>query len=100
MKIVTTFDDHAHFSRAQPISSSAVPAATGKNPSPLNGCERRLALKLPSLFMERVEAYAPWTPFSPDKTPDLHELIGGCALRTGARREPLAALWAESRRTI
>ncbi|WP_053240062.1 ribonucleoside-diphosphate reductase subunit alpha [Pleomorphomonas koreensis] len=31
---------------------------------------------IPDLFMERVEADATWTLFSPDETPDLHDLYG------------------------
>ncbi|WP_026785191.1 ribonucleoside-diphosphate reductase subunit alpha [Pleomorphomonas koreensis] len=31
---------------------------------------------IPDLFMERVEADGPWTLFSPDETPDLHDLHG------------------------
>ncbi len=31
---------------------------------------------VPDLFMERVEADADWTLFSPDETPDLHDLYG------------------------
>lgn len=31
---------------------------------------------VPDLFMERVEAEAGWTLFSPDETPDLHDLYG------------------------
>lgn len=31
---------------------------------------------VPDLFMERVMADAPWTLFSPDDTPDLHDLYG------------------------
>jgi ribonucleoside-diphosphate reductase alpha chain len=31
---------------------------------------------VPDLFMERVEADAAWTLFSPDETPDLHDLYG------------------------
>jgi ribonucleoside-diphosphate reductase alpha chain len=31
---------------------------------------------VPDLFMERVEADATWTLFSPDETPDLHDLHG------------------------
>jgi ribonucleoside-diphosphate reductase alpha chain len=31
---------------------------------------------VPDLFMERVEADAHWTLFSPDETPDLHDLYG------------------------
>jgi ribonucleoside-diphosphate reductase alpha chain len=31
---------------------------------------------VPDLFMERVEADGPWTLFSPDEVPDLHELTG------------------------
>lgn len=31
---------------------------------------------IPDLFMERVEADGTWTLFSPDETPDLHELYG------------------------
>ncbi|MFG1296654.1 ribonucleoside-diphosphate reductase subunit alpha [Xanthobacter variabilis] len=31
---------------------------------------------VPDLFMERVEAGADWTLFSPDETPDLHNLYG------------------------
>ncbi|MBS7554262.1 ribonucleoside-diphosphate reductase subunit alpha [Ancylobacter dichloromethanicus] len=31
---------------------------------------------VPDLFLERVEADGPWTLFSPDETPDLHDLTG------------------------
>jgi ribonucleoside-diphosphate reductase alpha chain len=31
---------------------------------------------VPDLFMQRVAADAPWTLFSPDETPDLHDLYG------------------------
>lgn len=31
---------------------------------------------VPDLFMQRVEADGPWTLFSPDEVPDLHELTG------------------------
>ncbi|MDT3379282.1 ribonucleoside-diphosphate reductase subunit alpha [Labrys neptuniae] len=31
---------------------------------------------VPDLFMERVEQDGPWTLFSPDETPDLHDLYG------------------------
>ncbi len=31
---------------------------------------------IPDLFMQRVEADAEWTLFSPDETPDLHDLYG------------------------
>ena len=31
---------------------------------------------VPDLFLERVEADGPWTLFSPDETPDLHNLFG------------------------
>ena len=31
---------------------------------------------IPDLFMQRVEAGAQWTLFSPDETPDLHDLYG------------------------
>lgn len=31
---------------------------------------------VPDLFMQRVEANADWTLFSPDETPDLHDLYG------------------------
>ncbi len=31
---------------------------------------------IPDLFMERVEADGPWTLFSPDEVPDLHDLYG------------------------
>ncbi len=31
---------------------------------------------VPDLFMERVEEDGPWTLFSPDETPDLHDLYG------------------------
>jgi ribonucleoside-diphosphate reductase alpha chain len=31
---------------------------------------------IPDLFMERVAADGPWTLFSPDETPDLHDLYG------------------------
>ncbi len=36
---------------------------------------------VPDLFMERVEAGAEWTLFSPDEVPDLHDLYGA-AFRT------------------
>lgn len=31
---------------------------------------------VPDLFMERVQSDGPWTLFSPDETPDLHDLYG------------------------
>ncbi|MCB8829873.1 hypothetical protein LJD47_33155, partial [Escherichia coli] len=31
---------------------------------------------VPDLFMSRVEKDEPWTLFSPDETPDLHDLYG------------------------
>ncbi|MDQ0346140.1 ribonucleoside-diphosphate reductase subunit alpha [Ancylobacter vacuolatus] len=31
---------------------------------------------VPDLFLQRVEADGPWTLFSPDETPDLHDLTG------------------------
>ena len=31
---------------------------------------------VPDLFMQRVEADGEWTLFSPDETPDLHDLYG------------------------
>jgi ribonucleoside-diphosphate reductase alpha chain len=34
------------------------------------------AVWIPDLFMERVEADGPWTLFSPDEVPDLHEIYG------------------------
>jgi ribonucleoside-diphosphate reductase alpha chain len=34
------------------------------------------ALWVPDLFMQRVRADGPWTLFSPDEVPDLHELYG------------------------
>ncbi|MCS0504743.1 ribonucleoside-diphosphate reductase subunit alpha [Ancylobacter mangrovi] len=36
---------------------------------------------VPDLFMERVQSDGPWTLFSPDETPDLHDLTGA-AFRT------------------
>ena len=42
------------------------------------------AVWIPDLFMARVEADGPWTLFSPDEVPDLHEIYG----RAFAERYP------------
>ena len=65
------------------------------------------AVWIPDLFMQRVEADGPWTLFSPDEVPDLHEIYGRAfaeryreAEARAARGElhlhrtvPAAALW-------
>jgi ribonucleoside-diphosphate reductase alpha chain len=38
--------------------------------------DMNIANWIPDLFMQRVEADASWTLFSPDETPDLHDLYG------------------------
>ena len=51
---------------------------------------------VPDLFMQRVEADGEWTLFSPDETPDLHDLYGkpfaeryaAYEAKAGARRNP------------
>ncbi len=45
---------------------------------------------LPDLFMQRVQAGGQWTLFSPDETPDLHELYGAAFARRYAEYERLA----------
>ena len=35
-----------------------------------------IAVWIPDLFMKRVLADADWTLFSPDETPELHEIYG------------------------
>ena len=42
------------------------------------------ALWIPDLFMQRVEADGPWTLFSPDECPALHDAVGA-GLRDGVR---------------
>jgi ribonucleoside-diphosphate reductase alpha chain len=46
---------------------------------------------IPDLFMRRVAADAPWTLFSPDETPDLHDLTGRAFERAYERHEQRAA---------
>ncbi|WP_291547259.1 ribonucleoside-diphosphate reductase subunit alpha [Bosea sp. (in: a-proteobacteria)] len=46
---------------------------------------------VPDLFMERVEADAEWTLFSPDETPDLHDLYGKAFRKAYEAREAQAA---------
>jgi len=46
---------------------------------------------VPDLFMERVEADGTWTLFSPDETPDLHELYGSAFKAAYERYEAKAA---------
>jgi ribonucleoside-diphosphate reductase alpha chain len=45
---------------------------------------------LPDLFMQRVQQGGQWTLFSPDETPDLHELYGAAFARRYAEYEQLA----------
>ena len=42
----------------------------------LRNHELNIAAWIPDLFMQRVEADGDWTLFSPDETPDLHDLYG------------------------
>ena len=42
----------------------------------LRNHELNIASWIPDLFMQRVEADAEWTLFSPDEVPDLHDLYG------------------------
>ncbi len=46
---------------------------------------------IPDLFMQRVAADAPWTLFSPDETPDLHDLTGSAFERAYVEHERRAA---------
>jgi ribonucleoside-diphosphate reductase alpha chain len=46
---------------------------------------------IPDLFMRRVAADAPWTLFSPDETPDLHDLTGRAFERAYEEHERRAA---------
>ncbi len=46
---------------------------------------------IPDLFMKRVKANAPWTLFSPNDTPDLHDLFGAAFEKRYAEYEQLAA---------
>ncbi|SEF90621.1 ribonucleoside-diphosphate reductase alpha chain [Bryocella elongata] len=47
---------------------------------------------VPDLFLERVEADGPWTLFSPDETPDLHDLCGKAFAERYAQYEAKAEL--------
>lgn len=47
---------------------------------------------IPDLFMQRVEADGAWTLFSPDETPDLHDLYGPAFATRYAHYERLADL--------
>ncbi|GAA4529960.1 ribonucleoside-diphosphate reductase subunit alpha [Chelativorans composti] len=51
---------------------------------------------VPDLFMERVEADAEWTLFSPDEVPDLHDLYGP-AFRNAYEAYEAKAEWGEIR---
>ena len=46
---------------------------------------------IPDLFMRRVRENAPWTLFSPDETPDLHDLVGKAFETRYVEYEKLAA---------
>lgn len=46
---------------------------------------------VPDLFMQRVEADGDWTLFSPDETPDLHDLYGSAFARAYETYEAKAA---------
>ncbi len=46
---------------------------------------------VPDLFMQRVSAGADWTLFSPDETPDLHDLYGPAFATRYAEYEAMAA---------
>jgi ribonucleoside-diphosphate reductase alpha chain len=48
------------------------------------------AMWIPDLFMQRVEADQPWTLFSPDDVPDLHETVGAAFADAYARAEAAA----------
>ncbi|MBX6772700.1 MAG: ribonucleoside-diphosphate reductase subunit alpha [Chloroflexi bacterium] len=48
------------------------------------------ALWVPDLFMQRVRADGPWTLFSPDEVPDLHELYGRAFVERYTTYERLA----------
>ncbi|MCR3961319.1 hypothetical protein NUK42_21620, partial [Aeromonas veronii] len=45
---------------------------------------------VPDLFMKRVMEDGPWTLFSPDETPDLHELVGEAFEKKYVEYEKLA----------
>jgi ribonucleoside-diphosphate reductase alpha chain len=45
---------------------------------------------IPDLFMKRVKANLPWTLFSPNDTPDLHDLFGAAFEKRYAEYEQLA----------
>jgi ribonucleoside-diphosphate reductase alpha chain len=49
------------------------------------------ALWIPDLFMQRAEAAADWTLFSPSDVPDLHDLYGAAFARRYAEYEAAAA---------
>lgn len=49
------------------------------------------ALWIPDLFMQRIAADAPWTLFSPDEVPDLHDLYGRAFAERYAHYEAAAA---------
>ena len=42
---------------------------------------------VPDLFLQRVEEDGPWTLFSPDEVPDLHDLYGQAFARRYAEYE-------------
>ncbi|MGB5799109.1 MAG: ATP cone domain-containing protein, partial [Mesorhizobium sp.] len=46
---------------------------------------------VPDLFMQRVEADGPWTLFSPDEVPDLHDLTGAAFTTAYTAYEAMAA---------
>ncbi|WP_371344909.1 ribonucleoside-diphosphate reductase subunit alpha [Ancylobacter sp. IITR112] len=46
---------------------------------------------VPDLFLQRIEADGPWTLFSPDETPDLHDLYGPAFKTTYEAYEAKAA---------
>jgi ribonucleoside-diphosphate reductase alpha chain len=48
------------------------------------------AMWIPDLFMQRVEADQPWTLFSPDDVPDLHDTVGAAFADAYARAEAAA----------
>src|SRR5690606_561879 len=49
------------------------------------------ALWIPDLFMQRVEADGPWTLFSPDEVPDLHDAVGAAFAKAYEAAEAAAA---------
>ncbi|HEY8548477.1 MAG TPA: ribonucleoside-diphosphate reductase subunit alpha [Vicinamibacterales bacterium] len=49
------------------------------------------ALWIPDLFMQRVEADGPWTLFSPDEVPDLHDAFGAAFAKAYEAAEAAAA---------